>query len=116
MVGRIKYLGLAFALLFVQCDKEKKPEGLLNHEEMVNLLIEMYLAEARTSAIGVPRDSAIKLFHPHETKIITGMGLNDSLLKANYNYYLRKPEELEIIMDAVIDTLSLREQRAGEKP
>ncbi len=111
MMGWAKYLFLVMALLFTQCKKEKKPEGLLERDEMVSLMVEMYLAEAKISISRISRDSAAKLFAPFEEAELTDRGLSDSTLKANYEYYLQKPKELEQILDAVIDTLNLREQR-----
>lgn len=116
MMGCVKYLGLAMMLCLVQCKADKKPKGLLSKEEMVNMMVEVYLAEAKASLTGVPRDSAAKLFETYEGSMISADGFNDSTLKANYNYYLQRPEELERILDAVIDSLSLREQRASDQP
>lgn len=102
--------------MLVRCGVEKKPEGLLSHDQMVNLMVNVYLAEARLSTKGISRDSAAKLFAPYEAKLLEDRGLSDSVLRANYSYYLERPKELEIILDAVIDTLSLREQRPDPRP
>lgn len=107
----VKYILLMLVLMLAQCGDEKKPKGLLTQDQMVSLMVDVYLAEARLSAKGISRDSASKLFAPFEKKLLTQKGLTDSVLKANYTYYLERPKELEIILDAVIDTLSLREQR-----
>lgn len=117
MKGRIKYLSLAVVLCLTRCgNEEKKPEGLLNKQEMVALMVEVYLAEAKISVNNISRDSAAKLFGPFEESILAERGMVDSTLKANYSYYLQKPVELESILDAVIDTLNLREQRTTDQP
>lgn len=113
--GRLKY-GLLLVLALVQCKEEEKPEGLLPKEEMINLMVDVYLAEARISILSIPRDSAVQLFYPYEDSLLRKRGLSDSLLMANYQYYLGKPKELESILDAVIDTLNLREQRLKDQP
>ncbi|HCM75242.1 MAG TPA: hypothetical protein DIS90_02585 [Cytophagales bacterium] len=116
MTGWMKYIGLAVILTLLQCKGDEKPKGVLTEQEMVNLMVELYLAEARVTLTGIPRDSAAKLFNPYEETLVAKRGISDSTLKANYNYYLQNPDKLERILDAVIDTLNLREQRAGEQP
>lgn len=100
----------------VQCKEEQKPASIMNEEEMVNLLVELYLAEAKISLTGIRRDSANKLFLPYEESVIASRGIPDSTLNKSYDYYFQHPDELEHILDAVMDTLNLREQRASDKP
>lgn len=106
-----KPIFVIIALLLFGCGSQEKPKGLLSQDEMVSLMVDVYLAEARISTTGIPRDSATKLFEPYENALIAKRGITDSILQANYAYYLQKPDELEKILDAVIDTLNLREQR-----
>ena len=105
---------LCILLFFIasSCGKEKLPDGVLNKEELSALMVKIYLAEARLSVALVPRDSADKLFHPFQEKLLKGRGLSDSVMSKTYQYYLSHPKELELIYDSVIDTLSLREQKA----
>ena len=109
----------AFIVVFAlmpQCKQEEKPEGLLNKEQMVSLMVDVYMAEVKVTSSHLPRDSVLKLFYPYEDTLAAKRGLNDSTLKANYQYYLQRPGELEVILDAVIDTLNLREQRMQNQP
>jgi hypothetical protein len=106
-----KVIFIIVALLPLGCGSKEKPEGLLNQDEMVSLMVDVYLAEARISTTGIPRDSASKLFEPYENALLAKRGITDSILQANYAYYLQEPGELEKILDAVIDTLNLSEQR-----
>ncbi|HEY5690223.1 MAG TPA: DUF4296 domain-containing protein [Cyclobacteriaceae bacterium] len=107
----LKLIFVLIVLLVFGCGSQEKPKGLLSQNEMVSLMVDVYLAEARIAAKGIPRDSASKLFEPYESALIAKRGFSDSVLHANYAYYLQKPDELEKILDAVIDTLNLREQR-----
>jgi hypothetical protein len=116
MMRRLKYLAIVVLIPLMQCKQEQKPSGLLNKEEMVNLLVELYLSEAKVTLTGIRRDSANKLFLPYEESVVASRGITDSTLNENYNYYFQHPDELEKILDAVIDTLNLREQRASDKP
>jgi len=62
------------------------------------------------------RDSAYRLFLPYQDSLLHKRGIQDSLLKKSYAYYLQRPAELEAIYDAIIDSLSLREQRRRDLP
>jgi hypothetical protein len=116
MTGWTKYVLIVFVLTFTRCGDSKSPEGILTKQEMVSLMVDMYIAEAKISISRISRDSAFRLFDPYEDATLADRGITDSLLKVNYNYYLQKPKELEQILDAVIDTLNLREQRLGIQP
>ena len=83
---------------------------------MVDFMIDIYLAEARTTLLPVNRDSAYRLFLPYQDSLMRKRGISDSTLKQAYSYYLRHPTEFEAIYDAVIDSLSLREQRVRVAP
>lgn len=116
MTGWLKYLAIVVLLALMQCTQEQKQEQVLSEGEMVDLLVELYLAEAKISLTGIRRDSANKLFLPYEESVVTSRGITDSTLNAAYNYYLQRPDQLEKILDAVMDTLNLREQRAADNP
>jgi Domain of unknown function (DUF4296) len=115
MKGRIAYIALLF-LCTVNCSREAKPPGILSRQEMTNLMVDLYLAEAKLSTANISRDSASHLFRPFEDSLLKRRGISDSLLKQNYSYYLDHPKEMEMILDALIDTLSLREQRLSTSP
>lgn len=101
--------------LQVSCRHEERPPGIASHEEMTRLMIEMYLSESHMMQYPIGRDSALKLFYPHEQSLLHASGMTDSSLKASYQYYLDRPIELEQILDAVIDSLNLREQKLTDK-
>ncbi len=102
---------MASVTFVVSCRSEKPPAGILPPEEMTRMFIDMYLAEAQVRNTNFPQDSAIQYFIPFERKWLAEHGQTDSALLESYKYYLSRPKEFEIIFDAVIDSLSLREQR-----
>lgn len=114
MVGKFGVIMVVVAATFCACMKEKKPDNVLDKEQMTSFLIEVYLAEARLSTTIFVADSARRVFDPYEKLLLQRRGLSDSVLKESYSYYLEHPVEMEEIMDAVIDSLSLREQAAGQ--
>ena len=98
------------------CKKESKPQGILSRAQMVDWMIDMYIAEARIQLLSLPVDSAYKLFRPYQDSLMRQKDLKDSVLRVSYQYYLQHSDELESIYDAVIDSLSLREQRMRQAP
>lgn len=99
-------------LLPLSCKKEEKlPPGVMTKEEMVKWMIPMYLAEARTQLLNLKMDSAYRIFIPLQDSLKRSSGIQDSVFVKSYQYYLDHSAELELVYDAVIDSLSLREQK-----
>lgn len=98
------------------CKKDREPQGILSKAQMVDWMIDIYLAEARTQLLTVSRDSAYKLFYPYPDSLLHRKGIQDSVLQKSYRYYLEHPTQFEAIYDTVIDSLSLREQRLRQTP
>ena len=101
---------------WMSCNHEKVPQGILSRAQMVDWMMDIYLAEARTQLLPFPRDSAYKLFLPYPDSLMRRKGIQDSVLQKSYQYYLEHPTEFEAIYDTVIDSLSLREQRLRQPP
>jgi hypothetical protein len=102
------------ALAAGACAEQQLPDGVLSREEYASLLVDIYLAEARVSSYAVTPDSAMRIFKPYEAGLLKERGLSDSTVLITYRYYLDHPEEMELVYDTVIDTLSLREQKAAQ--
>jgi hypothetical protein len=62
------------------------------------------------------KDSSYRLFLAYQDTLMHRRGVSDSTLRKAYAYYLEHPNELEAIYDAIIDSLSLKEQRLREAP
>ncbi|MBS1491778.1 MAG: DUF4296 domain-containing protein [Bacteroidetes bacterium] len=105
--------GTLFALF--SCGKKDMAHPVLTKAQMASLLVDIYLAEAQAQSVPKPQDSLIKIFLPHEKKVLEAHHVSDSLLRDTYSYYYAHPKELEAVYDAVIDTLSLYEQRSYGK-
>lgn len=111
----LTFLMIGFA---IGCSEhpEEKQSGVLTKSEFTTFLIDVYLAEAKLDVLNISKDSAIKLFIPYEDKMLKKYGLADSTLRQTYQYYMEHPQELELVYDALIDTLSLREQQVKDVP
>lgn len=92
---------------------QQRPAGVLSREEYAAFLVEVYLTEARLTQLPIGQDSTMRLFLAYEPELLKKFGLADSTVKRTYAYYANHPKELEAVYTAVIDTLSLREQKAN---
>jgi hypothetical protein len=95
---------------------ERKPDGILSHQEMVKVMTELYINEEKVSRMGLSPDSAVTLFHLMKGKIFESTGVPDSVFKRSLDYYLDRPPETEMIYSILIDSLQLREQRMDYRP
>src|SRR5688572_33421931 len=90
-------------------DKDKKP--VLTQQQMVKALTELYLAEQKINRLGLPRDSAAGEFDRFKQLVFEKIEVSDSVFKRSFNYYMDRPKEMEVIFTALVDSLSLMEQR-----
>ncbi|MFM7194087.1 MAG: DUF4296 domain-containing protein [Bacteroidota bacterium] len=103
---------LMMVLLLAACSS-KAPSGVLDKDQMAELLTEFYLKEARMKAGNVTVDSAVLLFTRLRGQYAGSHGFPDSVIDASFEHYLNHPVEMDQVFDRVIDSLSLREQRLG---
>ncbi len=78
---------------------------------MVKALTEIYLAEQKINRLGLPRDSAEREFDRFKQLVFEKIEVSDSVFKRSFDYYMDRPKEMEIIFTALVDSLSLMEQR-----
>lgn len=95
------------------CADNGRPPGVLSKEEYASFLVDVYLTEARLSTLQIPSDSAMRLYLAHEPELLARNGVTDSIVKLTYEYYVNHPKEMEQVYASVVDTLSLREQKAN---
>lgn len=106
---------VAFAAL-LSCGEDKRPEGILSQKQMVQVLMEVYVAEDKVSRMGVNMDSAQKVIKIFKQKAFERTGVSDTVFKRSFNYYMDRPKEMELIYTALVDSLNLREQRSSFRP
>lgn len=90
------------------CGGSEEQVQIMPKEEMVNYLIKLHIAEAQIQNLRLKKDSSEYVFDVYEKHLLRESGLTDSLFVKSYNYYLQHPEELELIYESVIDTISVR--------
>ncbi len=111
IVGVIGCLFAVAAFIGACSTIEKKPDDLLAKNEMVKVMSEIYLAEQKVNALGVPRDSLKQIFALMEDQIFKRAGTTDAAFKRSLKYYRNQPKAIEDLYTAIIDSLNLHEQR-----
>ena len=104
----------AICVLILCCscaDSDRNNKDILTREEMVKTMTEIYLAEQKINRLGLPRDSAEREFNHFKQVVFEKIDVSDSVFKRSFDYYMDRPKEMEIIFTALVDSLSLMEQR-----
>ena len=104
------------AVIGVSCAKQRPEVAPLTRDQMVSIMMDVYLSESRSSYLPFTRDSAYRLFTAHQDSLLYRHHVADSTLRRAYGYYLNHPEELELIYEAIIDSLNLRQQLMHGQP
>jgi hypothetical protein len=89
--------------------KTELPPGLLSRSEMVNLLIDVHLLEAKVQKLYLTKDSAVQVYQYFEKKLFKQQGVNDSLYNASLLFYTVELNELKQIYEEVVDSLLARQ-------
>lgn len=107
---------LFISLAVMACKQQQAPDHILTEQEMVHLLMEIYVAEEKLSAAGIPFDSAKNIFPKFEARIFDKLKVSDSVYLKSMEYYKANPEKLHAVFSAVIDSLNLKAQSAPTTP
>jgi len=105
------FLVLLLAAASCKGPAEEIPEDILPKEKMVQVLIRIHIAEAAVGMKNLPSDSASKLYKSYQNKIFKEEAVGDSAYAKSYSFYVKRPELMDEIYGAVVDSLSLRETR-----
>ena len=103
---------LTVLLLIGSCDsKPERPEDIMSESEMVEVLIDIRIAEGQVSGLTLTADSARVLFSYLEKDIFNKFQVDSAIYLKSYEYYMLHPEEFLRITDIVLDSLKVRRQR-----
>ena len=105
------HLAIILFLCFSCNDGEKSDKTILTQQQMVEVLRHIYLAEAKVNQRGLARDSSEREFERFKKVVFEKVNISDSVLKRSFNYYMDHPKQMEMIYTALVDSLSLMEQR-----
>ncbi|MEM9671194.1 MAG: DUF4296 domain-containing protein [Bacteroidota bacterium] len=110
---RYRYIFLlCFMLLGTSCESTEElvapPADLLSKDQMVSILIDLHLAEAKMSYTGSRKADSIEIiFRNYERAIFDEHSITDSTYFRSYEYYLEHMDQMERIYTAVVDSFSV---------
>ena len=111
--GLLLAAGLGLLIACTSCQSyDRKPEGLLSHEQMREILRDIYIVEDKLNRMNLGVDSSRQMIYIFKEKVLAKHGTNDSIFTLSYDYYVDRPKELELIYTALVDSLQLEEERS----
>ncbi|MDH5475469.1 MAG: DUF4296 domain-containing protein [Cyclobacteriaceae bacterium] len=106
---KIKYLLLSGVLLWSCSKKQELPAGIYNHEEMVGVLLDIYIAQAKVATTrNLKRDSSELLYQYYQNYILQNRGTDTTAFYNSLSYYFEHSEDFEKINEIVLDSLNLQ--------
>ena len=78
----------------------------------MRVLSEVYILEEKISRLNLPADSSQQIFDLLKGQVFEANGVQDSIFKKSFDYYMDHPLEMEAIYTTLVDSLQLREQRS----
>lgn len=103
-------------LLAMACSGKKQselPANLISEDTMVNILIDIHVAQADVSMRNLAQDSADNLFLIKKRKILQNYHADETRFKESYFYYLEHISQLENMYGRVVDSIGLKETQAN---
>jgi hypothetical protein len=100
---------LAILLLLASCDEpvvEISPEGLLDKAVFTTVMVDVQLVEGmKVHKLGPMREKSPDMEAMY-ANIFAGHGIDQEEFEATYDYYKARPDEMELIYEQVLDSLS----------
>ncbi|RAK63516.1 DUF4296 domain-containing protein [Hymenobacter edaphi] len=115
---RIALLALAPVLLS-QCERPEEqvpPAKLLPRAQLVSLLVDMHVTEARVEASRLPHDSARALFREQVKGVYWRHDTDEAAFRESMRYYATHGKDLEEIYATVVDSISMRQAKLPPTP
>ena len=90
---------------------DDKPENILSKKKMVGLMIDVQIAQTRVNDLRLKKDSAQQVYDQYHAYLLDEQVVEDSAFYESLRYYLNRPNDLNLMHEAVLDTLNLRLQK-----
>ncbi|MBO6494795.1 DUF4296 domain-containing protein [Roseivirga sp.] len=111
MAKKLFLLTVALFLFSCKSDDSAVPDGILTQEQMVDLLIDIRIAEGMVGSVSMGLDSADAVYKALEKRIFREHGVDSASYVKSYNYYLQHPKLYLDVTDIVIDSLKARNSK-----
>ncbi|XOV91106.1 MAG: DUF4296 domain-containing protein [Bacteroidota bacterium] len=98
-----------FLTLSFSCSNEEVPEGVLDKDKMMEVLMEIHILEAKIQKLYVPADSSELLYHHYEKMLFDDLGVTEEEYDKSLIYYVDHSDELGRMYFQIVDSLMLRQ-------
>jgi hypothetical protein len=106
------FLFCLFLLAVLGCSEKVSKKDVLSEKQMTAILIDIHIAEAKVHQVNVgSRDSTAAIYLALEDKILKKNNVSKKEYTKSFNYYNDRPDLMEKIYTAVIDSLNVRQKR-----
>ena len=105
-------------MLFVgiACSKQEIPEGILSEDKMVEVLIDIHLAEGMVSSFPIHYDSSRLLYPYFESEVFLKHDIADTVFRKSLEYYMLDIKTMDRIYARTIDSLHVVEKARTPNP
>jgi hypothetical protein len=112
----VKKLIIVLISIFIlqSCSKNRLPEGILNEDKMVEILVDIHLAEGLVSTFPIHYDSSRVLYPYFEMEVFKKHSVPDSVFKKSLEYYMRDVIVMDRMYARTIDSLHVIEKSSIE--
>ncbi|NMM48603.1 DUF4296 domain-containing protein [Marinigracilibium pacificum] len=111
---KVSYILMTLSVLaFISCSEKenKKPDNLIDREKMISIQKELYLLDSEVNYVTGSVDSQRVVFEIYQDSIFEKFEVDSMTYFTSYQWYLENPDELKEVTNAVIDSLTLEEQK-----
>ena len=106
---------LVILMLSLACSSDRPPKGILSEDKIVEVLIDIHMAEGMANSLSIPYDSSKKVYPLLEKEVFLKHQVSDSVYMRSFEYYLRDSKTMERIYARTVDSLSVKEKLADQK-
>ena len=111
-----KHFLIVILLAVLACNKSSETNvELLSKREMVDILIDIHILEAKVIKLRLKTDSAKAVYNSLEEELFKSHEVEKDIYEKSYQYYLVNTKEMQSIYNVVVDSLNLRHQRTTVK-
>jgi hypothetical protein len=115
----IKHIKLALSLLctlVIACSPSDKPAQLIDQTEMVKILTDIHLIEAKISQLNMKTsDSSRLVFDAWEKQLFAQYKVDTTVYRQSYRYYAAHPEQFDAIYKEVIKQIEASDKKAPQQ-
>lgn len=111
---------ILFLIVTVLCsgcaNEEKAPKNTLSPDQMVVILTDIHLAEARVNKLQLRSlDSSLMIFNQLKSEIWKKYKVDTLAYRESYSYYMTHPQQMTRIYEKVNKKIELREKNNNIK-